>query len=84
MNVGNDAINRIRITNEQIRAAFLEDGLSVGDASANEWVPMQEAVYALLSDAAEQAGLYLDEDDVDALYARADAIVARIDMDGSI
>jgi len=80
----NDTINRIRITNEQIRAAFLEDGLSTGDASANEWVPMQEAVAYLLREAAEQAGTYLDEDDMDALYARADAIVARIDMDGSI
>ena len=71
-------------TNAQLRAAFLEDGLSITDSGDNEWVPMQEAVYGLLSDAAQAAGIYLNEDDVDDLYARADAIVARIDTAGRI
>ena len=68
----------------ELKSAFLHDGLSVSDTANNEWVEMQETVAHAIFAAADEAGIRLGADDMDAVYDKADAIVARLDYAGEV
>jgi hypothetical protein len=74
---------------DEIRAAFLTDGLSIEDTGQNEWIEMQETVAYLIMtalDADRPADVTWASSDelADAVYALADEIVTRLDTAGKV